>query len=128
MGEPALKAADFVSRSPAMRADRSVRPKLLLDVIEGRLLVVKSRVGKDRFGHGLAPIAKPYRCTFGMSSETSPVKTVAVVGDHTVRLIKQLPDVGSQCLIGPLVFLVKWVIRERETMRLFLVRPLVGKA
>lgn len=72
MGEPALKAADFVSRSPAMRADRSVRPKLLLDVIEGRLLVVKSRVGKDRFGHGLAPIAKPYRCTFGMSSETSP--------------------------------------------------------
>ena len=55
----AVQAPDFVARGLAVRADRAVRPKLLFDVIEGRLLVMKPQIGKDRISHGLSPLANP---------------------------------------------------------------------
>jgi hypothetical protein len=42
----------------AMGARRSIRPKLGFDVFEGGFLVVKPISGKNRFGHGLSPMAK----------------------------------------------------------------------
>lgn len=58
-GRLAVQTPDLVARGLAMRADRAIRPKLLFDVIEGHLLVMKPQIGKDRFGHGLSPLAKP---------------------------------------------------------------------
>jgi len=49
----------------AMRANRAVRPKLGFDVIESGLLVVKSFSGKDRFGHGLSPMAQSLHIGYG---------------------------------------------------------------
>ena len=42
----------------AMLADGTVRPKLGFDVLKGGFLVVEAVSGKDRFGHGLYPMAK----------------------------------------------------------------------
>ena len=55
----AVQPADLVARGLAMRADRAVRPKLLFDVLKSRFFVVEPQIGKDRFRHGLSPLAKP---------------------------------------------------------------------
>jgi hypothetical protein len=51
-GALAVQPANLVARGLAMRAHRSVRPKLAFDVLESGFLVVKSDVGQNGLGHG----------------------------------------------------------------------------
>ncbi len=46
-----FELADMV-RAAAMRAHRTVRPKLLFDVLESGFLVMERQIGKDGLGHG----------------------------------------------------------------------------
>ena len=58
-GRLAGQPADALGvRVLAMRADRAVGPKLGFDVLKGGFLVVEAVSGKNRFGHGLSPMAK----------------------------------------------------------------------
>ena len=51
------QSPDLVARRLAMRANRTLRPKVGFDVFEGGFLVVEPGGGKNGIGHGIAPRA-----------------------------------------------------------------------
>jgi hypothetical protein len=71
-GSFASQAADFVASGPTMRANRTVRPKPSLDILESGFLTVEMGGGKDRAGHRNLLQPQLYIERMGMSSETSP--------------------------------------------------------